>query len=113
MAPNDRFSESDHSSDRPPRQFSTKFLLDASTWFATAVVGMVIVFVGLGVDAYRHNHSAAEESLLSMSNPGHLLAAIGLGITAIAVLAGLTVAMLRGVEDREALLRRFAGVGAA
>ncbi len=113
MAPNDRFSESNHSLDRPARSFSWGFLTDTTTWFAASVVGMVLVFVGLLVDAYKHNHSTAEESLLSMSNPGHLIAAIGLGIVTIAALTGLSIAALRAVDDREQLLRRFAGVGMA
>jgi hypothetical protein len=71
---------------------------------------MVVVFIGLAIDAYRHNHGAGEENLLSFSNPGHLVAAIGIGITSVAALAGLSFAMLRGAESAEHAIRRFVPV---
>lgn len=92
---------------------SVAVLGEAVTYFALAIAGMLIVFIGLAVDAYRHNNGAGEESLLSMGNPGHLLAAIGLGITAVSLLAGLTVSLLKGIETTEALMRRFVPVTAA
>ena len=88
-------------------------LSDVTVWFGLAVAGMMIVFVGLAVDAYRHNHNAAEESLLSLGNPGHLLAAIGLAITSVSVLVGMSIAALRDATTREHVIRRFAGITAA
>jgi len=89
------------------------WLASPALWFAVAVAGMLVVFAGLAVDAWRHNNGAAEESLLSLSNPGHLIAAIGLGVTSAAVLAGLSVSLLGGVRAPEALVRRFVPLTAA
>ncbi len=94
----DRLAEAERAVERPPRSVSLAWLGEATTWFALAVAGMLVVFAGLAVDAYRHNHSASEELLLSLGNPGHLLAAIGLAITSVAVLAGLSVSALKGAE---------------
>jgi len=92
---------------------STAWLAEATTWFALAIAGMLVVFIGLAVDAYRHNGNATEESLLSLGNPGHLLAAIGLAVTSIAVLVGLSVAALKGVSTADRAVRRFVPVTAA
>ncbi len=114
MASIDRFGDREQAGARPaPRANVAAWLAEATTWFAVAMTGMLIVFIGLGVDAYRHNHSAAEESLLSFGNPGHLLAAIGLAVTSVAVLAGLSVAALKGVTTADHAIRRFVPVTAA
>lgn len=113
MANIDRFGDSVRVSERAQRSASLAWLSEATTWFAVAISGMLIVFIGLAVDAYRHNHSATEESLLSLGNPGHLLAAIGLAVTSVAVLAGLSVSALKGVPTAERAIRRFVPVTAA
>ncbi|HZP58446.1 MAG TPA: hypothetical protein VFC53_12990 [Dehalococcoidia bacterium] len=113
MASNDRFSESQHEARIRERRFNTAWLAATSTWLWLATAGVVVVFFGLGVDAWRHNHSAAEESLLSLSNPGHLIAAIGLAMTGAGVLIALTQSMLRDAQTREHLIRRFVPVAAA
>ncbi len=113
MATIDRLAEAERAAERPPRSTSLAWLSEATTWFALAVAGMLVVFAGLAVDAYRHNHSASEESLLSLGNPGHLLAAIGLAVTSVAILAGLSVSMLKGVATPEKAVRRFVPVTAA
>jgi hypothetical protein len=89
------------------------WLGESMTWFAAGVIGMLIVFVGLAVDAYRHNNGAGEESLLSFGNPGHAIAAIGLAVTSAAMLAGLSVAALKGVDTANLAIRRFIPVTAA
>ena len=81
MGDMDRFTESQRADERPARAANTAWLSASATWFAAAAAGMLIVFIGLAVDAYRHNHSATEESLLSFGNPGHLIAAIGIALT--------------------------------
>jgi hypothetical protein len=86
---------------------------ESVTWFALAAIGMLVVFAGLGVDAWRHNNGASEESLLSLSNPGHLMAFIGLAITSVSVLAGLSVSALKNVETSGDAVRRFAPLTAA
>ncbi len=114
MATTDRFAEAEHSGRLlRARTLNLAVLADATAWFAAAAAGMVVVFVGLGVDAYRHKHNAAEEALLSLSNPGHLLAAIGLAITSASVLIGLTVSALRTAETKGETVRRFVPVTAA
>lgn len=61
-------------------------------WYSGVFLGVILVIVGLIVDAWRHSvGSAAEESLLSLGNPGHLIAAIGLGLAALSALIGLTL----------------------
>lgn len=107
----DRFGAADHT-DPPKRDRSLDFLREPMTWFAAAVIGMAIVFAGLAVDGYRHNHSAAEESLLSFGNPGHLIAAIGLVITSASVLIGFSIAALKDVPTVERAIRRAVPVTA-
>jgi len=113
MTSMDRFAEAERMVSRPARSLSAAWLRETATWFAASVAGMIVVFAGLAIDAYRHNHGAGEESLLSLGNPGHLVAAIGLAITSLASLAGLSVAMLRGVTTPEGAVRRFVPVTAA
>ena len=113
MSNDDRFADVERVAERPARTANAAWLLEATTWFMVAIAGMLIVFVGLAVDAYRHNHSATEESLLSLGNPGHLLAAIGLAVTSTAILLGLSVASLKGVSTVEHAIRRFVPVTVA
>lgn len=113
MATIDRYEATEHDSTRPARRANLAWLTESSTWFAAAVAGMIVVFAGLAVDAYKHNNGAGEEAILSFSNPGHLIAGIGLAITSVAALAGLSVAMLKGVESAEHAIRRFVPVTAA
>lgn len=113
MASTDRFTDTEHTASRRPRGASAAWLAEATTWFALAIAGMLVVFIGLAVDAYRHNHSSTEESLLSLGNPGHLLAAIGLAISSFAILTGLSVAVLKGVSSADGAVRRFVPVTAA
>jgi hypothetical protein len=90
-----------------------EWLGESVTWFALAVVGMVIVFVGLAVDAWRHNNGAQEESLLSLGNPGHLVAGIGLAVTSAAILGGFSISALKGVKTAEGAVRRAVPVTVA
>lgn len=92
---------------------SYAWTLEPGFWFVFAIAGMVVVFVGLAVDGYQHNNGADEESLISLTNPGHLIAGIGLLITSFAALAGLSISMLRNVETADSALRRFVPVTAA
>jgi len=95
------------------RDMGATLASQAATWFVLAIAGMLTVFVGLGIDAWKHNNGAGEEALLSLSNPGHLVAGIGIIATSLSALAGLTVGLLRDVHDRDSIMRRFAGVTAA
>lgn len=113
MATTDRFGEA--ADERPvrPRNLNLAWASNVVTWFALATLGMITVFIGLAIDAYRHNNSAAEETLLSFGNPGHLIAGIGIVVTTSAVLAGLSVATLRGTETAQQAIRRFVPVTGA
>jgi len=113
MASMDRYAEMEHARERARRDVRLDWLADASTWFAGAVVGMAVVFIGLAVDAYRHNHSASEETLLSFGNPGHLIAAVGLVLGSASALLGLTLSTLRGTSTAEHAIRRMVPVTAA
>jgi hypothetical protein len=109
----DRYSASEREAERPAREASFAWLRATTTWFAAAAIGMLIVFLGLIVDAYRHNHGAGEESLLSFGNPGHLIAGIGLALTSVSVLLGLSISALKGATSAEHAIRRFVPVTAA
>jgi hypothetical protein len=113
MATVDRFGSAEHRDERSARGVNLALFSESMTWFGIAVIGMVIVFVGLGVDAWRHNNGAEEETLLSLGNPGHLIAGIGLVVTSLAALAGFSVSALRGVDSVHQAIRRFVPVTAA
>lgn len=105
MATIDRFGSKEHT-DRPARDASLAWLREAATWFGIAIVGMAVVFVGLAVDGYRHNDSATMESLVSVRNPGHLIAALGLALTSVSVLIGFSIAALKNASSAEHAIRR-------
>ena len=63
----------EHQAERRTRAMG--WLAEPAAWFGLATAGMLVVFIGLGIDAWRHNNGAGEESLLSFGNPGHLVAA--------------------------------------
>lgn len=102
----------EHSNERAGAS-RTAWLTEPAAWFGMAIAGMLVVFVGLAIDAWRHNNGAGEESLLSFSNPGHLVAGIGIMITSAALLGGLSVSMLKGAETAQATVRRFVPITAA
>ena len=85
----------------------------AASWYPGVLAGVSLIITGLMVDAWRHSAGAAsEESLLSPDNPGHLIAAIGLGIATVSALIGLTLGWWEqiGWPEPQAvdLLRRLA-----
>jgi hypothetical protein len=112
MATVDRYDEVSHDG-APAQPRDLGWIGNTAIWFAVTLAGMLLIFIGLAVDAWRHNNSAAEETLLSFNNPGHLVAAIGIGIAAFGALAGFTVSMLKNVGSTDAALRRFVPVTAA
>ncbi|MHB8515646.1 MAG: hypothetical protein ACYDCT_09710 [Dehalococcoidia bacterium] len=113
MTAMDRFGSTEHPHSLRERTMNLALLSSLTTWFGLAAAGIIVVFLGLGVDAYRHNHSAAEESLLSFSNPGHVVAAIGLVLAGFSTLIGFSISAFHGIETRQAMLRRMAPVTAA
>ena len=109
----DRFTDQEREGARQPRRANMAWLAEPTTWFALAVAGMLVVFLGLVVDAYRHNHSASTDSLLSFGNPGSLIAALGLAMTSAAALLGLSVAALKNVSTADHAVRRLVPVTVA
>lgn len=108
----DRSSDGGHSATTPDRRARSGWLREAATWFAVSAAGMAVVFIGLAVDAYRHNNSGTVETLLSFSNPGHLTAAVGLAVASLAALTGLTLSALKDVSSVDHAVRRLAPVTA-
>lgn len=81
--------------------------MKAWSWFLAVVAGLGVTLGGLFWDALihsqEHGHMVAE-SLLNLSNPGHLVFSLGLALTTWAALAGFTVSWLR--ERPSATTRR-------
>jgi hypothetical protein len=72
-------------------------------WHALAFGGLLLVFLGLAIDAWTHNAgSAGDESLLSLTNPGHAAAGMGLALSLLGVLGSISLASARhaAVSDR-------------
>ena len=67
-------------------------------WFLAVVGGLMLILDGLLWDAVIHSREhghVAEGSLFNLSNPGHVVFGLGLVLTALIALAGLTVSWLK------------------
>jgi hypothetical protein len=82
-------------------------------WELLAVLGVTLVFVGLGIDAWRHETAPSEETLLSFSNPGHAIAGAGLVLLTGSVLVMMSLSCARAVSVSRATAVRLALVGAS
>jgi hypothetical protein len=89
----------------------------AGFWVALAIFGFVLVAIGLATDFVLHANDsslAADEGIFTLSNPGHLLA--GLGLIVVAVGLGRAASIMIGTADDESRLLRIArvalGIGA-
>ena len=113
MASTDRYGTTEHGDEARRRNVNLNWLREPATWFWIALAGMLLIFIGLYIDAYKHNNGGGEETLLSFTNPGHLIAGIGIGIATAGVLGGLSVSMLRNLHSTNETIRRFVPVTAA
>ena len=101
MASTDRYADAERTEATPPSRAVPGWLTQPVTWFGVALAGALLLFIGLYVDAWKHNNGAGEESLLSVTNPGHLIAGIG-----ILVDHGRAPRRLHDVDDEEPRVRR-------
>ena len=66
-------------------------------WFLVVIAGLMLTVGGLYWDALIHSQShdhLAEESLLTLANPGHVVFGLGLVLTTLITLAGFTISWL-------------------
>ncbi len=67
-------------------------------WFLAVILGISVTLGGLFWDAAIHSQEhghISEESLLNLSNPGHVTFGLGLALTACIALAGFTTSWRR------------------
>jgi hypothetical protein len=112
MGTTDTYNSSERTPEGAPVAGAT-WLAGPAVWFGAAIAGMIVVFSGLAVDGYQHNNGAGEEALISLTNPGHLISGIGLLITSLASLVGLSVSLLKNIATPERAIRRFVPLTAA
>lgn len=75
-------------------------------WLAAGAAGMVLVFIGLMIDAYRHTHGASTGELISFSSPGMLVALAGGSLAALSLLVAMSILALQGTETVDETVRR-------
>ncbi len=90
-------------------------------WFLAVIAGIAVTLGGLFWDAVIHSQEhghMVEESLLNVSNPGHVVFGLGLALTASVALTGFTASWLKE-RPSKAVWRKlatpmvlWAGVGA-
>jgi hypothetical protein len=89
----------------------------AGFYVAMSLFGFVLIAIGLATDFVLHandSNLAADEGIFTLSNPGHLLAGIGLIVVAVGL--GRVATIMIGAADDESRLLRIArvalGIGA-
>lgn len=85
-------------------------ILRPMVWLWVVVVGLLLVCGGVVLDAYRHNHSASNGSLISASNPGMLVALSGIVLVAIGLLAAMSLLAFQSAGTPSEVVRRGAAV---
>jgi hypothetical protein len=113
MASIDRYANVEHAREGRERRISLAWLASPITWFVIALAGVLLIFVGLWVDAYVHNNGGGEEKLFTFTNPGHPMAGFGIALAAAGALGGLTACLLANITTAEQAIRRFVPLTAA
>jgi hypothetical protein len=83
----------------------------AGFYVAMSLFGFVLIAIGLATDFVLHANDsslAADEGVFTLSNPGHLLAGIGLIVVAVGL--GRVATIMIGAADDESRLLRIARV---
>jgi hypothetical protein len=92
----------------------SKRLLKYAMW--VSLLGCVITLSGLGIDAYLHGQDpglAAHEGIFTLSNPGHLMLVVGIGLIVVGSVAFLVGKSLQKRPDTDlSPARLFYGAGA-
>ncbi len=73
-------------------------------WFLAILGGLLVTLGGLAWDALIHSHAqghALDESLLNLTNPGHVVFGAGLVLTVIVTLLAFTTSWLEGRRGRK------------
>jgi hypothetical protein len=79
-------------------------------WLSVAIAGLVLVGVGVAIDAVRYHHGASAGALIGGSSPGFLVALAGFGVTAVGLLIALTLLAFDGATSDRSMALRSAGV---
>src|SRR5438132_11062922 len=78
-----------------------------AVFLSAGLVGVVALLSGLALDSYLHARDpnlAHREGIFTLSNPGHVLLGIGIGLVVVGVVGVAYTALPYGVWIRRALL---------
>ena len=79
-------------------------------WLAVALAGAMLLFAGIATEVYRHDHGADAAELVSLSNPGVLIAFAGIILLVGGVLAALTTVVFQSAATADDVIARGAGL---
>src|SRR5260370_22989029 len=83
-----------------------------AAFLSAGLLGVVALLSGLAVDSYLHAQDpnlAHREGLFALSNPGHVLLGIGIGLVVVGVVGAAYTTLPFGVWVRRGLLAGGAG----
>jgi hypothetical protein len=79
-------------------------------WLCVALAGFVLVCVGAGIEAYRHEHGADAGAIISWSNPGVVVALAGLGMVGAGLLVATSALAFSDAPPTHIAMRRGIGL---